>query len=166
MAISETQRGTGLATEAGEAGNGAPVRVFHRVLDWLTSERFQLLNITERVQDVVRRSGIREGLVHIQSLHTTTGLLVNEWQEALLADIKRLLEELVGGDRDWRHNDPRHSDCERGNADAHLRGMLLGQTLCLQVRNAAVLLGSWQSIILAELDGPRSRQVAVQVLGV
>jgi len=152
--------------EAGESANGAPVRIYQRVLDWLTSERFQLLNITDRIQEVVRRSGIREGLVHIQSLHTTTALLVNEWQEALLADIRRLLEELVGRDRDWRHNDPRYSDCERANADAHLKGMLLGQALCLQVRNAAVLLGAWQSIILAELDGPRTRQVAVQVLGV
>jgi secondary thiamine-phosphate synthase enzyme len=166
MAITETQRGTGFAMEAGESANGAPVRIYQRVLDWLTSERFQLLNITDRIQEVVRRSGIREGLVHIQSLHTTTALLVNEWQEALLADIRRLLEELVGRDRDWRHNDPRYSDCERGNADAHLKGMLLGQALCLQVRNAAVLLGAWQSIILAELDGPRTRQVAVQVLGV
>ncbi len=160
-----TQGGLGVAVEEARAAGAAPVRIFHRVLDWMTNERFQLLNITDRIQDVVRRSGIREGLVHIQSLHTTTALLINEWQAALLEDIKRVLEELVSRDRPWRHNDPAHSDCERGNADAHLRGMLLGQSLCLQVRNAAVLLGAWQSIILAELDGPRTRQVAVQVLG-
>ncbi|MCS7316144.1 MAG: secondary thiamine-phosphate synthase enzyme YjbQ [Bryobacterales bacterium] len=164
MQNTESQGGPGISLrEATESA--APVRIFHRVLDWMTSERFQLLNITDRIQGVVRRSGIREGLVHIQSLHTTTALLINEWQAALLEDIKRVLEELVVRDRPWRHNDPAFSDCDRGNADAHLRGMLLGQSLCLQVRNAAVLLGAWQSIILAELDGPRTRQVAVQVLG-
>lgn len=165
MQNSETQGGLGVSVEEAGAG-GATVRIFHRVLDWMTGERFQLLNITDRIQDVVRRSGIREGLVHIQSLHTTTALLINEWQAALLDDIRRVLEELVNRDRPWRHNDPAFSDCDRGNADAHLRGMLLGQSLCLQVRNAAILLGAWQSIILAELDGPRTRQVAVQVFGV
>lgn len=160
----DTQGGSGVSLEDPRAGV-APFRIFHRVLEWMTSERFQLLNITDRIQEVVRRSGIREGLVHIQSLHTTTALLINEWQEALLEDIRRVLEELVDRDRPWRHNDPTFSDCERGNADAHLRGMLLGQTLCLQVRNAAILLGPWQSIILAELDGPRTRQTVVQVLG-
>ncbi len=164
MQSTETQSGLGVSLEDPRAG-ASPLRIFHRVLDWMTSERFQLLNITERIQEVVRRSGIREGLVHIQSLHTTTALLINEWQAALLEDIRRVLEELVKRDRPWRHNDPAFSDCERGNADAHLRGMLLGQALCLQVRNAAILLGAWQSIILAELDGPRTRQVAVQVLG-
>ena len=69
-------------------------------------------------------------------------------------------------DTDWRHNDPLHSDCERRNADSHLRGMMMGQTLSLQVRNSSVLLGTWQSIILAEFDGPRSRSMSVQVSGV
>lgn len=164
MQNTETQGGLGVSAAVTQA-IASPVRIFHRVLDWMTSERFQLINITDRVQDVVRRSGIREGLVHIQSLHTTTALLINEWQAALLEDIQRVLEELVSRDRPWRHNDPAFSDCDRGNADSHLRGMLLGQSLCLQVRNAAILLGAWQSIILAELDGPRTRQVAVQVLG-
>jgi secondary thiamine-phosphate synthase enzyme len=66
----------------------------------------------------------------------------------------------------WRHNDPRYSDCDRRNADSHLRGMLMGQALSLQVRNSAVLLGTWQSIILAEFDGPRSRTMSVQVSGI
>jgi secondary thiamine-phosphate synthase enzyme len=83
-----------------------------------------------------------------------------------LHDVKSYLDHLVPAGRDWRHNDPRYSDCERQNADSHLRGMVLGQSLCLQVRNSAVLLGTWQSIILAELDGPRSRSMSVQVTGI
>ena len=141
-------------------------KVVNRIVDWITSDRMQLLNITERVNEIVRKSGIRDGLVHLQSLHTTTAVFINEWQDALLQDVRAFFEQVVDGNRYYRHNDPEHSDCERGNADSHLRGMLMGQTLCLQVRNAKVLLGTWQSIILAEFDGPRSRSLAVQVSGV
>jgi secondary thiamine-phosphate synthase enzyme len=141
-------------------------KIFNRVLDWITSDRTQLINITDRINEIVRKSGVRDGIVHLQSLHTTTAVFLNEWQDALLHDVKRFLEEVVARELDWRHNDPEHSDCERKNADSHMRGMLMGQTLSLQVRNSCVLLGTWQSIILAEFDGPRSRSMSVQVSGV
>ena len=141
-------------------------KVSNRIIDWITNDRLQLLNITERINEIVRKSGIRDGIVHLQSLHTTSAVFLNEWQDALLHDVKGFLEETVQRERYYRHNDPQHSDCERKNADSHLRGMLMGQTLCLQVRNASVLLGTWQSIIFAEFDGPRSRSLAVQVSGV
>ena len=142
------------------------LRIFSRILDWITSERMQLINITDRINEVVRKSGVRDGLVHLQSLHTTTAVFINEWQDALLQDVRNFLDDLVHRDKPWRHNDPEYSDCERRNADSHLRGMVMGQSLCLQVRNSAVLLGTWQSIILAEFDGPRSRSMSVQVSGV
>jgi secondary thiamine-phosphate synthase enzyme len=149
-----------------EAAPAAGYRIFNRVTDWITSERTQLIDITERINEIVRKSGIRNGIVHLQSLHTTTAVFINEWQDALLHDVRTFLEGLVRREDYWRHNDPVYSDCERQNADSHLRGMLMGQTLCLQVRNSAVMLGSWQSIILAEFDGPRSRSMSVQVSGV
>ena len=148
------------------ASNLGNYKVFNRIIDWITNDRLQLLNITERINEIVRKSGIRDGLVHLQSLHTTSAVFLNEWQDALLHDVKGFLEQMVERDQYYRHNDPQHSDCERKNADSHLRGMLMGQTLCLQVRNASVLLGTWQSIIFAEFDGPRSRSLAVQVSGV
>jgi secondary thiamine-phosphate synthase enzyme len=154
-------------TEA-EAAPAAPqgFRVFNRIVDWITNDRTQLINITDRINDVVRKSGIRDGIVHLQSLHTTTSVFINEWQEALLEDVRTFLHQTVDGDASWRHNDPQFSDCERHNADSHLRGMLMGQTLQLQVRNSAVLLGTWQSIVLAEFDGPRNRSLSIQVSGV
>jgi secondary thiamine-phosphate synthase enzyme len=141
-------------------------KMFHRVLDWITSERMQLINITDRINEIVRKSGVCDGIVHLQSLHTTTAVFLNEWQDALVHDVKIFFEQTVAGEAYWRHNDPEHSDCERRNADSHLRGMMMGQTLSLQVRNSAVLLGTWQSIILAEFDGPRSRSMSVQVSGI
>src|SRR5262249_13137702 len=153
------------ASAGGPALNAGGFKMFNRVLDWITSDRMQLINITDRINEIVRKSGIRDGIVHLQSLHTTTAVFLNEWQDALLQDVKQFLEDVVARDNDWRHNDPRHSDCERKNADSHLRGMMMGQTLSLQVRNSSVLLGTWQSIILAEFDGPRSRSMSVQVSG-
>jgi secondary thiamine-phosphate synthase enzyme len=159
------------AEEFAASTNGQPAsptgyKVVSRIVDWITNDRMQLLNITDRVNEVVRKSGIRDGLVHLQSLHTTTAVFLNEWQDALVEDVKNFLGNVVLSESYYRHNDPNYSDCERQNADSHLRGMMMGQTLCLQVRNASVLLGTWQSIILAEFDGPRSRSLAVQVSGV
>ena len=141
-------------------------KVFNRIIDWITNDRLQLLNITDRINDIVRKSGVRDGIVHLQSLHTTSAVFINEWQDALLHDVRSFFEHVVDGSIYYRHNDPKYSDCERRNADSHMRGMLMGQTLCLQVRNATVLLGTWQSIIFAEFDGPRSRSLAVQVSGI
>lgn len=146
--------------------NPSGYKVYSRIIDWISQERTQLSNVTDKINDVVRKSGIRDGIVHLQTLHTTTAVFINEWQDALLHDVKNFLQQVVDANLYYRHNDPEFSDCDRQNADAHLRGMVMGQTLCLQVRNASVLLGTWQSIILADFDGPRSRTLAVQVSGV
>src|ERR1051326_9062194 len=155
---------------AAESSPGTPApagyKIFNRIVDWITSDRTQLINVTDRINELVRKSGIRDGIVHLQSLHTITAVFINEWQDALLHDVRTFLDNLVNREEYYRHNDPEHSDCERKNADSHLRGMVMGQTLCLQVRNSVVLLGTWQSIILAEFDGPRSRSMSIQVSGI
>src|SRR4029450_2379631 len=152
--------------ESSAPASPAGFKIFNRIVDWITSDRMQLINVTDRINEIVRKSGIRDGIVHLQSLHTTTAVFLNEWQDALIQDVKRFLEDVVARETDWRHNDPEHSDCERKNADSHLRGMMMGQTVSLQVRNSRLLLGTWQSIILAEFDGPRIRSMSVQVSGV
>lgn len=131
-----------------------------------TEDRVELTDVTERVLALVRASGVREGIVSLWSMHTTFAVLINEAQRALHADIKRLLETMVARDADWMHNDPQHSDCDRLNADAHLRAMLLGHSLTLQVSGGEAVLGQWQRVLVAELDGPRSRTLRVQTMGV
>jgi secondary thiamine-phosphate synthase enzyme len=144
----------------------AALQMYLETLMYKTRERLELINITRDLNDVVRKHGLKAGFVIVQSLHTTTAVFINEFQQALLDDIKAFLEKLVGRIEYWRHNDPKLSECERKNADSHLRAMLLGHTLSLPVRNGTLALGNWQSIILAELDGPRERAIQVQVLGV
>ena len=131
-----------------------------------TDQRVELVDLTNKIMEFVRRFNISEGLVSIWSMHTTCTLLINEFQLALLADIKRFLEQMVARDADYLHNDPNHSDCDRQNADSHLRAMLLGHNLTLQISGGEVVLGQWQRILMAELDGPRARSLRVQIFGV
>lgn len=131
-----------------------------------TNQRIELVDLTDRIMEFVRRLGVREGLVSLWSMHTTCAVLINEFQTALLSDIKRLLEEVVARDAEWMHNDPDHSDCDRMNADSHLRAMLLGHSLTLQISGGELVLGQWQRILAAELDGPRARTLRIQALGI
>jgi len=80
--------------------------------------------------------------------------------------MRRVLEGLVPHDTYYLHNDPEHSDCDRMNADSHLRALLLGHSLTLQVSGGEVVLGQWQRILMAELDGPRARSLRIQIFGI
>ena len=131
-----------------------------------TDQRVELVDLTNKVMEFVRRFNISEGLISIWSMHTTCTLLINEFQVALLSDIKRFLEQMVARDAEYMHNDPNHSDCDRMNADSHLRAMLLGHSLSLQISGGEVVLGQWQRILMAELVGPRARSLRVQIFGV
>jgi secondary thiamine-phosphate synthase enzyme len=131
-----------------------------------TDQRVELIDVTNRVMEFVRRFDVREGVVSIWSMHTTCTLFINEFQSALLADITRFLETMVARDAEYLHNDPQHSDCDRMNADSHLRAMLLGHSLTLQISGGEVVLGQWQRILMAELDGPRARSLRVQIFGI
>jgi secondary thiamine-phosphate synthase enzyme len=131
-----------------------------------TDQRVELIDLTNRVMEFVRAFNIREGLVSLWSMHTTCTLFINEFQTALLTDIKRFLEQMVARDAEWMHNNPEHSDCDRMNADSHLRAMLLGHNLTLQISGGEVVLGQWQRVLMAELDGPRARSLRVQIFGI
>ena len=130
-----------------------------------TDQRVEVVDLTNRVMEYVRKFNIREGLVSLWSMHTTCTLFINEFQTALLTDIKRFLEQMVARDAEYMHNDPQHSDCDRMNADSHLRAMLLGHNLTLQISGGEVVLGQWQRILMAELDGPRARSLRIQIFG-
>jgi secondary thiamine-phosphate synthase enzyme len=151
---------------AGETSASGPFAVEAATLAVATAARLQVVDITDQVMARVREAGIREGLVSVFSLHTTCTLFINEHQTALVADITRFLEEIVERDAAWLHNDPEHSDCDRMNADSHLRALLVGHSLTLQVSGGEIVLGQWQRLLLAELDGPRDRSLRITVLGV
>jgi len=100
------------------------------------------------------------------SIVKTCAIFINEWQDALVHDVKSYLSNLISKNDYYRHNDPAWSDCDRHNADSHLRSLLLGMNLTLQIAGGDVVLGEWQSVIMAELDGPRERTIRIQAMGI
>ncbi|MFQ5790501.1 MAG: secondary thiamine-phosphate synthase enzyme YjbQ [Acidobacteriota bacterium] len=157
----------GVAVETqGERAVGGTMKIFSHTLKVVTDSRVELYNVTDRVRDLVRESGIKAGFLIISSLHTTTALFINEFQAALMADAKNFLERLANKDHGYLHNCEDCSDCDRKNGESHIQAMVLGHNLTLPIREGALILGKWQSILFAELDGPRERSLTAQVIGV
>jgi secondary thiamine-phosphate synthase enzyme len=124
-----------------------------RRLSIRTSEREQLLDVTEQVQSAVREAGLASGVIHLWSLHTTCALTVNEGADPDVArDVVIALRALVPHAGDYRHDE--------GNSDAHIKTSLFGPGLTLLVEDGALVLGTWQRVFLAEWDGPRRREIA------
>jgi secondary thiamine-phosphate synthase enzyme len=165
MTKSSTVNARDVPASVGAAASTGGFMVRGETLTVPTEERVELIDVTDRIVELVGTSGIRDGIVSLWSMHTTFAIFINESQKALHVDIKRLLETMVARDAGWMHNDPVHSDCDRSNADAHLRAMLLGHSLTLQVSGGGLVLGQWQRVLVAELDGPRSRTLRVQMMG-
>jgi secondary thiamine-phosphate synthase enzyme len=141
------------------------MKVFNASFTLSTEERCEVSDITKLVREVIQQSPVANGIALINTLHTTCALLINEFQSALIDDLKNLIERLVPERGGYRHDDPRYSDCERGNACAHLRAALLGRSIAVGLNNGELALGRFQSVIFAELDGPRKREITVQVMG-
>jgi secondary thiamine-phosphate synthase enzyme len=135
---------------------------------------FHVTDLTDQCRDWVAASGVQNGFITVQALHTTCVISINELDEpCLLGDINSKLRETVPKDRPYLHNGPLRyknlcSDdkkCDR-NGDAHVKAFLFGvpaQTLI--VREGKLEFGKWQRVCLIDFDGPRKRQVAVQVMG-
>ena len=159
-----TVRETPLASTASASAGGFAVIAESMAVD--TTERLEILDLTEAVMSFVRRSGVKEGLLSLWSMHTTCCIFINESQAALDVDMKAYLETTVPRDHYYRHNDPDHSDCDRRNADSHLRAMLLGHSVTMQISGGEVVLGQWQRVLCGEMDGPRTRTIRAQVQGI
>ncbi len=116
----------------------------------------ELIDITAQVTEAVRSSGIREGICVVYCPHTTAGLTINERADPNVAsDIVNRLSKLVPHNENYAHIE--------GNADAHIKSTLTGNSVQLIVNNGNLLLGVWQGIFFCEYDGPRNRRVWVQV---
>ena len=141
------------------------MKVFSASFMLSSEERTEIADITKLVREAIQQFPVANGIALINTLHTTCALFVNEFQSALVDDLRNLIERLVPERAGYRHDDPRYSDCERGNASAHLRAALLGRSIAVGLNNGELTLGRFQSIIFAELDGPRKREITVQVMG-
>lgn len=141
------------------------MKVFSASFTLTTEERTEILDITKHIRDALHQCPVTTGIALVNTMHTTCALFINEYQAALIDDLKALIGRLVPERAGYRHDDPRYSDCERGNANAHLRATLVGRSIAVGIKDGELVLGRFQSVIFAELDGPRKREIAVQVMG-
>ena len=142
----------------------------HALLRVTTRRATEFVDITDRLAAIVAASGVRARLVNIQTLHTTTGIVVNEHEPLLLTDLESTLERAAPADASYRHDDVSVRTVnltanERVNGHAHCRALLLPMSACLNVVDGRLLLGRWQRVFLVELDGPRERVLSLMVIG-
>jgi secondary thiamine-phosphate synthase enzyme len=117
-----------------------------------------VIEVTDRVAQLVTESGVQTGLCHVYVPHTTAGLFIHENADPdVMADLVATLEALIPWDNRYRHAE--------GNAAAHIKAILIGTSQTIPVRNGRLALGRWQGIYVAEFDGPRERRFQVTVLG-
>ena len=143
------------------------VKVCTVTLNVESAKPFELVDVTPQVEDAVRESSIEAGTALIFSRHTTAAIVINEAEPGLLQDMERMLERLAPRAIEYAHNAmARTIPNEPENGHAHSRHLLLGASETVPVVDGRLHLGTWQRVFLAELDGPRRREVVVQVMGV
>ena len=149
----------------------APTFVYRHTRIGIATERpTQFIDLTDGLESLVTEAGLTVGFVNVQTLHTTTALVVNEHEPLLLEDFAALLESAAPRHGVYRHDDPaiRRVNLmpgERPNGHAHCQALVLGATACFNVDNRRLVLGRWQRVFLAELDGPRPREISVLMMG-
>jgi secondary thiamine-phosphate synthase enzyme len=130
-------------------------------LKFHTKKRRDYIHITPQVEEIVRRSGIQEGMVLVSAMHITASIYVNDNESGLIQDIDTWIEQLAPAKPDYKH----HQTGE-DNADAHLKALLLNHEVIVPITNGRLDFGTWQRIFYAEFDGQRDKRVIVKVLGV
>jgi secondary thiamine-phosphate synthase enzyme len=137
------------------------MKAYTEYLSFKTRKRREMIHITPEVEDIVRKSGVRDGLCFVSPMHITAAVYVNDLEDGLIEDIWQWLEELAPARPDYKH----HSTGE-DNGDAHLKSLLLHHETTLPITDGHLDLGTWQRVFYAEFDGQRNKRVIVKVLGV
>lgn len=125
-----------------------------------TEEERAYLNITRRVDQSLKKSGVQEGMALVSAMHITAGVYVNDAEEGLIGDIDEMLERLAPSGQPYRHHRTGES-----NGDAHLKNLLIGHQVVLPITKGALDLGPWEQVYYAEFDGRRKKRVIVKIIG-
>jgi secondary thiamine-phosphate synthase enzyme len=127
------------------------------IVDIKTNSRVEFQDITLKVKDIVRASGIQRGVCYVFVPHTTAGVMVNEHADpSVTEDIAAQLDKMVPQHSNYRHLE--------GNAPAHIKASLVGSSEVLFIEDETIVLGTWQGIFFCEFDGPRNRTVLIKVM--
>lgn len=134
---------------------------FHTEYIWVnTKKRHDYINITDQVQEMIDKSGIKEGFGLVSAMHITAGVYVNDAEEGLIQDIDEWLEKLAPVNPNYRH----HQTGE-DNGDAHLKSMIVHHQVIVPITKGELDFGPWQQIYYAEFDGKRKKRIIVKLMG-
>ena len=125
-----------------------------------TRQRREFINITDKVIEIVHRSGISEGMVLVSAMHITAGVFINDEEGGIKSDIMEMLDSVAPYGRDYVH----HRTGE-DNADAHLKNILVGHQVIIPITNGKLDFGTWQQVFYAEFDGKRNKRVIIKAIG-
>ncbi|OPY53477.1 MAG: hypothetical protein A4E48_00760 [Methanosaeta sp. PtaU1.Bin060] len=123
-----------------------------------TRKSVEVVDLTPLVEAELKKSGVEAGICLVYTPHTTTGVIINEADPRLIQDILKLISDMAPEGAGYQH------DRSDGNAHAHLRAVLLGNSASIPVEKNRLALGTWQRVLFFELDGPRPRRVFVKIL--
>jgi len=135
------------------------LKALFKTISISTKNRAQLIDITGQVENFVKDAQVKNGICLVFGLHSTTAIVINENERGLASDILRKVSEEFPHGAGWNHD--RIDD----NADAHLASAFIGPSKVLPIKDSSLVRGTWQNIFLLELDGPRTRNVTIEVLG-
>jgi secondary thiamine-phosphate synthase enzyme len=124
-----------------------------------TKNKIEFINITDEIEKIVEESGVKEGIILINPMHITAAVIVNDNEQGLINDFKRILERLVPYNAHYEHN------VGEDNAAAHIWRQLMGHQVVMAVTNGKLDLGPWEQIFYCEFDGKRNKRVLVKVIG-
>jgi secondary thiamine-phosphate synthase enzyme len=143
-------------------GRKASVKSLTEHLWFETRERVEFINITPKVEELVGRSAVKEGMVLVNAMHITASVFINDDERGLHNDFKKFLDRLAPYEptSQWRHN-----DTGEDNADAHLKRQLFGREVVVAITAGKLDFGPWEQIFYGEFDGRRRKRVLVKVIG-
>ena len=136
------------------------MRSYREELWFETKTRRAYINITPQVEQIVKKSGVQEGLVLVNAMHITASVYINDDEQGLLQDYDRFLERLAPHDDVYRHN-----ETGEDNGDAHIKRQVMGREVVVAITNGRLDFGPWEQIFYGEFDGRRKKRVLVKVVG-
>ncbi len=137
------------------------MKSFRKELWFQTTKRRELINITDKVEECLRESGIREGILLCNAMHITSSVFINDDESGLHQDIEKWLETLAP---EKPYSQYRHNSFE-DNADAHLKRTVMGREVVVAITNGKLDFGPWEQIFYGEFDGKRAKRVLVKIIG-
>jgi secondary thiamine-phosphate synthase enzyme len=139
------------------------MKAYTEYLTFSLPSRMDFLNITSRVEDIVRKSGVQEGLVLVNAMHITASVFINDDESGLHEDYKKWLESLAPFDASAKRY--AHNRTGEDNADAHMKRQIMGREVVVAITKGKLDFGPWEQIFYGEFDGRRPKRVLVKVIG-